>query len=818
MTISSDSDFNLSGRGSFRRFDNTDNDYHLFRQGSATSLTARNFQQGPNIPPQPLRPAPIPPSVTSVAGQLTSQSSLDSVFNTAPSSPANYGPVPRIPPPPPHATSSSLSHASPRSIMGDANGRGGGSSGVNGSNVGGASGGVSNLSSTNPFLPLLQASTQFFSQTIQSFQTGLQQPPATSDGSNGSIPLSDTSNNRAGGELFQQSSKPQGLFEGSTSTEYSSSSATDQLITAPSRSTVSSISSTVSTLPPASAGLSMGELLFSAPPIYQSKDLEAMISQSSSATSSSVQPTVVTTAATVTIASSASGSNSTSPFASQGAASPAPEFSSYLTKHQSTISPGGRPVVGPRLSTSGGSPQHTRYNLYHQNSAENVGSSAAVGTTAIPPSSHSPPPGAGSRRASYPNRKEYPHETIPKSEFPQHIPYIPSPHHHHRGSTGGMVERKAGMVTDFSDPLRHHFLPPTAATPVQPFLEEQEEPPEEPCRDHQLSSSAKPSLDLEREDLKNRIMLETMREEIRIANERMADATKSLMMDDVFLPTSATNNNTTSSDGNQHQAENSPRKQSIATGNLSPLSSTIQDSSISSYEKGVMSSAGEAKNSGISTTNVIFTGSNYPSAVTSSNSSLREGVVTKDNVVAGGALTSSGPLIHNNEPPICVNNRSNGASSSSSSSRAETETGNYSMQGRQEELIESDSKNGHRNERAVSTSSNAGDMNGAAGNHVSPYSTTSTERNEQQRVLKHQSYSTEITSVSALMNAMSSMGFNGIHKKQSRFHALTITPALTIRCKGTCCKHGLSILSNIFSSLYQVARSNVVTIGNPFLE
>ncbi|CAL8105050.1 unnamed protein product [Orchesella dallaii] len=693
--------------------------------------------------------------------------------------------------------------------MGDANGRGGGNSGANSSiGGGGASGGVSNLSSTNPFLPLLQASTQFFSQTIQSFQTGLQQPPTTATaaaGNNSSVAISsrENSSNGAAQDVFQvpsavnieRSPKSQGIFDEPTS-HYSSSSTTDQLTTAPSRSTLGSVSSSVSTLPPGSAGLSMGELLFSAPPIYQSKDLEALAAQQSNNLATTTIQSAVISTGTTTSSISSSGFNSSSPFASQvvtstsSSSSNAPDFSSYLTKHPSTMNTGGRQVTGPRLSTSG-SPQHTRYNLYHQNSAENAGSPLHTSGTVIPPSAHSPPPGPGSRRASYPNRKEYPHETIPKSEFPQHIPYIPSPHHHHRGSTGGLVERKAGMVTEsaiishFTDPLRHHYLPPTAATPVQPFLEEQEEPPEEPCLDHQLSTSSNPSFDLEREDLKNRIMLETMREEIRIANERMADATKSLMMDDVFLPTSVTNNSTASDGvGNQHQFD-SPRKASVTgTGNLSSLSSTTQDSSISNERESI--SIASAGNSGISSSTLSSSGSTFHPAIisnmsenTSTKSSLRKDVdVGKENMVAGGGneksiLTSAGPLIHNNEPPICVNSSSNSASSSSyrsSRSRIETETGKYNMQGKQEELIESDSKNGYGNERAVSTSSNSGgDMNGATGNHVSPSSTTSTaattiatnsERNEQQRLLKHQSSSTEITSVSALMNTLSSMGFN----------------------------------------------------------
>jgi len=243
----------------------------------------------------------------------------------------------------------------------------------------------------------------------------------------------------------------------------------------------------------------------------------------------------------------------------------------------------------------------------------------------------------------------------------------------------------------------------------------------------------------------------------------------------VFLPLSTTNH-TISGDGgggNQHQtAADSPGKRSVA-GNMSSLSSTTQDSSIISNEKQVKE-IGQAGNSHI----LAFTSTGSTFQPTKPN--LWQGA-TKENEVAdgnkgNGVLTCSQPLIHN-ESPICVNSSNGAAIGSSGGSSAgrcktEIETGKYSMHGKNEELIESDTKNGDKNEKAVSTSGNVGDvMNGATGNHVFPSSSSNTnnptsitavlERNEQQRLLNHQSSTTEISSVTALMNAMSSMGFNG---------------------------------------------------------
>lgn len=236
------------------------------------------------------------------------------------------------------------------------------------------------------------------------------------------------------------------------------------------------------------------------------------------------------------------------------------------------------PVGSPKLTaraasaravSAQGSPHHTgssRYNLYHQSSAENIIGSGSAGGVASPATPHSPTgtvSPASIRRASYPNRKEYtPHDTIPKSEFPQHIPYIPSMHHYHHHAKGN-----ASVISGTTDPVRHHhhhqyqhhYLPSAgvSAAAVQPFLEEQEEPPEEPSTNHTLSKTTNTLIEAERKDLNNRIMVEAMREEIRIANEKMANATKSLMMDDVFLPTSSSS---------QGQSKSSTRKKSTEAG------------------------------------------------------------------------------------------------------------------------------------------------------------------------------------------------------------------------------------------------------------
>lgn len=470
--MSSESDLNISGRGSFRRFDTTDNDYHLFRQGSNSSITRHHLLQSgqvSQIPPQPLRPAPnLPPA------PLNSQSSLDSVFNTAPPSPAPSS-VPRIPPPPSHhsqsgSTSSSItSHASQKALvnMGDTNLKNDGNAFMGSS--GSCTDDCTAYSSTNPFLPLLKASSQGNPESSPLQRSGpLEQSYSASSYSTGAT-----------------TGKPIGIdtFGGTPKVNHSTTSAP----------------CSTSVYPSVGGGLSMGEILFSAPPTYQH------------------QPNAVLTS-----------SGTTSPlFSATPSGSPKPSHK-----------------VLPQRSASSGSPQHTssRYNLYHQNSADNI--IAPTSSTGIAsPSAHSPTatPSHGLRRASYPNRAPYtPHETIPKSEFPQHIPYVPSFHHHHHAKGGNPTMTGS---TDQGRVHHHHYLPSSsvAASVGQPFLEEQEEPPEEPCVSHTLTNTIKPlptsATDVEREDLTNRIMLETMREEIRIANERMADVTKSLLMDDVFLPT-----------------------------------------------------------------------------------------------------------------------------------------------------------------------------------------------------------------------------------------------------------------------------------------
>lgn len=56
--IPSGSEFLLNSTGSFKRFDSVDRDY---KQVGQTSLSSPSLNaNGPNIPPQPLRPAPAP--------------------------------------------------------------------------------------------------------------------------------------------------------------------------------------------------------------------------------------------------------------------------------------------------------------------------------------------------------------------------------------------------------------------------------------------------------------------------------------------------------------------------------------------------------------------------------------------------------------------------------------------------------------------------------------------------------------------------------------------------------------------------------------
>lgn len=228
--VQSTSDLNLSGRGSFRHFDKTDYDYQLIRQGSNTSLTRK--QLAVQIPPQPLRPAPVPPLI----GQLQLQSSQDSsVFGSNSSSPLyfdkSFPQLPKIPPPP-----------QPSAV----NGRSGSPATEthNGPTTNKTSHAATNtgLSATNPFLPLLQASSQFFSQTIQSLQT-FQQQKTHHEGPPSSYPTDELT---SVGNVSNHNHSNVGTK--AESERYSSS----------------------SSVPNCATGLSMGELLFSAAPAYQS--------------------------------------------------------------------------------------------------------------------------------------------------------------------------------------------------------------------------------------------------------------------------------------------------------------------------------------------------------------------------------------------------------------------------------------------------------------------------------------------------------------------------------------------------------------------
>jgi len=80
VQVQSGSEVNISTGGSFRHFDKTDVDYGLGEAG---------------IPPQPLRPAPFPPST--FQSSHTSRNSVGSTLFAVDNNP----PPPKIPPPPP---------------------------------------------------------------------------------------------------------------------------------------------------------------------------------------------------------------------------------------------------------------------------------------------------------------------------------------------------------------------------------------------------------------------------------------------------------------------------------------------------------------------------------------------------------------------------------------------------------------------------------------------------------------------------------------------------------------------------------------------
>jgi hypothetical protein len=245
---SSDSELNISGRGSFRRFDKTDHDYLLLRQGSVSSVSSQSRQSGGGIPPQPLRPAPIPPYVL---GSLQSQGSLDSVFATAPSSPSqiyqacSQSQGSTIP----LTQGNAISSGNPRNPQGD------------GCGVGGSGGGGGSLSNNNPFLPLIQASTQFLSQKFQSFQ-----PHQNGSGTN-----NDYSKNGSLSESTLSQSPQHGSQRSASNSQYGKpsyhSTTTDESESSVASSSARNSFTSTSTVPN-SAGLSMGEILFSSPPAY----------------------------------------------------------------------------------------------------------------------------------------------------------------------------------------------------------------------------------------------------------------------------------------------------------------------------------------------------------------------------------------------------------------------------------------------------------------------------------------------------------------------------------------------------------------------
>lgn len=76
--VQSDSDIHLDSTGSFKRFDSIDGDYKL---ALATTSLTNNYNEWEQyydfeenfIPPQPLRPAPVPISSTTSSTSTTFQ-------------------------------------------------------------------------------------------------------------------------------------------------------------------------------------------------------------------------------------------------------------------------------------------------------------------------------------------------------------------------------------------------------------------------------------------------------------------------------------------------------------------------------------------------------------------------------------------------------------------------------------------------------------------------------------------------------------------------------------------------------------------------
>lgn len=74
LQVHSDSDIQLNcGSGSFKRFDSVDRDFKISL--ATTNFTEWNTNDDDSIPPQPLRPAPVPVTISTSPPMPTTQAS-----------------------------------------------------------------------------------------------------------------------------------------------------------------------------------------------------------------------------------------------------------------------------------------------------------------------------------------------------------------------------------------------------------------------------------------------------------------------------------------------------------------------------------------------------------------------------------------------------------------------------------------------------------------------------------------------------------------------------------------------------------------------
>lgn len=72
LQVHSDSDIHLDSTGSFKRFDSVDRDFKITLATTSLMGEWNSYEEDSSIPPQPLRPAPVPlPSPPATTKEIT---------------------------------------------------------------------------------------------------------------------------------------------------------------------------------------------------------------------------------------------------------------------------------------------------------------------------------------------------------------------------------------------------------------------------------------------------------------------------------------------------------------------------------------------------------------------------------------------------------------------------------------------------------------------------------------------------------------------------------------------------------------------------